>query len=116
MARTCGTTPFAAAEPLTVDERLQAAAQRHSEDMDANEFMGHVGSDGSGVGERATREGYTWSWIGENVAAGYTTPEGVMAAWLASPGHCSNVMRPEFVDLGVGRAGYSWTQVFARPR
>lgn len=114
-ARTCGSTRFEAATPLATDLRLQTAAQVHSGDMHANGFMNHVGSDGSDVGERVTRQGYTWSSVGENIAAGFGTPEAVMAAWLSSPGHCANVMRSSYAHLGVGRSGSFWTQVFARP-
>ena len=92
-----------------------AAAQRHSTDMDTTGFMGHTGSDGSTLSLRVEREGYAWRALGENVARGYVTPEAVMSAWLASDGHCANVMNPAFDELGLGLEGWSWTQVFARP-
>ncbi len=114
-ARACGDAWFEAVPPLAVDARLRMAAQLHSDDMHANGFMGHVGSDGSDVGDRVTRQGYGWSNVGENVAAGYGSPEAVMAAWLSSPGHCANLMRAAYVDLGLGRTGDFWTQVFGRP-
>lgn len=114
-ARACGGTWFDAVTPLAADDRLTAAAQLHSDDMHTNGFMGHVGSDGSDVSERVTRQGYVWTGVGENVAAGFGTPESVMAAWLSSPGHCANIMRASYVHLGLGRAGNAWTQVFARP-
>ena len=105
-----------ATQPLALESRLTAAAQTHSEDMHANRFLGHTGSDGSSLPERLAREGYAWLAIGENVAFGFHTPAGVMDAWLASPGHCRNVMSPDFTELGVGRSSVYWTQVFARPR
>jgi uncharacterized protein YkwD len=113
--RSCGSTRFEAAAPLVPDGRLHEAAQLHADDMHANGFMGHVGSDGSDVGERVARQGYAWSTVGENVAAGYATPDAVTAAWLASPGHCANVMRGSYAHLGLGRTGGLWVQVFARP-
>jgi len=114
--RTCGARgSFEAAQPLALEARLMVAAQRHSDDMHANGFMSHTGSDGSTLAQRVEREGYAWRALGENVARGYVTPEGVMSAWLASDGHCANVMNPAFVELGLGLEGWSWTQLFARP-
>lgn len=115
--RSCGTEGvFAAAAPLSLDVRLMAAAQKHSVDMHENGFMSHIGSDGSTLRQRVEREGYAWSRLSENVAWGYATPEGVMAAWLGSDGHCANIMDPQVSELGLGLEGVRWTQVFARPR
>ncbi|NNG35567.1 CAP domain-containing protein [Nakamurella sp. DB0629] len=41
---------------------------------------------------------------GENIAAGYLTPEAVMSAWMNSPGHKENILRPQFSIMGVGVA------------
>ena len=105
-----------AVPPLALEPRLSTAAQKHSDDMHANGFIGHTGSDGSTLENRLAREGYGWLAAGENVAYGFHTPEGVMSAWLSSPGHCRNIMHPDMTELGVGRSSLFWTQVFARPR
>lgn len=55
---------------------------------------------------------------GENIAAGYLTPEAVMAAWMNSPGHKENILRPQFTIMGVGAANSTdayrkyWVQNF----
>jgi len=114
--RTCGATAYAAAHPLVAEPRLMAAADEHSADMHQHGFIGHTGTDGSSVSQRVEREGYTWSRVGENVAWGYGSPEAVMGGWLSSPGHCANIMRPGYTEIGLGLAGTHWTQVFAHPR
>jgi uncharacterized protein YkwD len=114
--RTCGATAYAATHALVAEPRLMAAAQRHSADMHEHGFMGHTGSDGSSLRDRVEREGYAWSQLGENVAWGYGSPEAVMGGWLSSPGHCANIMRPGYGEIGLALAGTSWTQVFAHPR
>lgn len=115
--RDCGPAgTFPAAPPVVLEVRLGAAAQLHAEDMYEVQAISHTGSDGSSPGDRIAREGYDWLAWGENVASGFTTPESVMAAWLASPGHCANVMRDRYTELGVGRVGVYWAQLFARPR
>jgi len=115
VARTCGDERFAATGPVSLEARLARAAQLHSHDMLEHGFMGHTGSDGSDLRLRAERQGYDWSRLGENVAMGYPNPASVVAGWLGSPGHCANIMNPDFTELGVGLDGAYWTQLFGRP-
>ena len=97
-----------------------SAARQHSQDMAANNFFSHSGSDGLQVGNRVTATGYDWQTVGENIAAGYPTEANAVAALLESPGHCSNIMNPAFREFGsavefTSRVVYPsyWTQVFA---
>ena len=120
--RVCGTTNYTAAAPLKWDCKLQQAALGHSRDMAENDFFDHTGSNGLGPGFRIAQEGYQARTWGENIAAGYTTIESVIAAWLLSPGHCQNLMQTDFTDLGMAYVeasgstyGIYWTQVFATP-
>lgn len=122
--RSCGTQFFQAAAPLAWNEALGAAALAHSRDMAARRHMAHGGSDGSEVGMRATRAGYGWRTVGENIAAGQTSPREAVDGWIESPGHCANLMNPEFKEMGAGYAisrarmpGFAyWTQVFGVPK
>jgi len=114
-SRSCGEKHYSATTPLSLEARLARAAQLHSRDMRENGFMGHTGSDGSNIAVRANRQGYEWSRLGENVAWNYPTPASVVAGWLGSPGHCANIMNPQFTELGVGLDGPYWTQLFGRP-
>ncbi|WAX76818.1 CAP domain-containing protein [Streptomyces sp. KMM 9044] len=104
--------------PVKVNTTLTEAAQNHSEDMAASGSMSHAGSDGSSPADRITRAGYNWSTYGENVAYGYSTPEQVMAGWMASPGHKENILNCAFKEIGVGLAqpGDYWTQNFGTAR
>ena len=92
---------MSATHALTLSATLTKAAAAQAADMAANNYMGHRGSDGSEVGERVTRTGYRWSSVGENVAAGQPDAETVVKAWLDSPGHCENIMGPQFREMGV---------------
>ena len=42
--------------------------------------------------------------VSENTAALYGTPAGVVAAWMASPPHRANILRPNARAVGVGQA------------
>ena len=122
-ARTCGTTAMPAVSPLTWNDRLFSAGARHSRDMATNNYFSHTGLDGSTPSQRIAAEGYAWSWAGENIAAGQQTVTAVMNGWLASPGHCANIMRAEYRDVGVSCVqqngstyGKYWTMALARPQ
>ncbi|MGV9941076.1 CAP domain-containing protein [Streptomyces sp. NPDC003401] len=108
----------AGCSPVTLNTKLSQAAQAHSADMASHTTMSHTGSDGSDPGQRITRAGYLWSTYGENVAYGYSTPEQVMAGWMASAGHKRNILDCGFKEIGVGLAqpGNYWTQDFGTAR
>ncbi|GMF35815.1 unnamed protein product [Phytophthora fragariaefolia] len=105
---------------LCTNKKLQAAAQNHSNDMASKNFMSHAGSDGSTMSQRITAAGYKWSACAENVAAGQTTVDEVMTAWMASSGHRANILSTKYTMFGCGYAYkvtttylHYWTQDFA---
>ncbi|MCZ2525001.1 MULTISPECIES: CAP domain-containing protein [Streptomyces] len=104
--------------PLSLNDKLMAAAQAHSEDMAAHRNMSHTGSDGSSPSERIKRAGYTAGASAENVAYGYSTPEKVMDGWMTSDGHRRNILNCSYKDIGIGLAqpGNYWTQDFGTSR
>lgn len=83
---------------LHSSERLNRAAQQHTQTMVRSGYFGH----GSDFTQRFSTAGYDWRAAGENIAAGYTTPASVVAAWMASPDHCRNILSPAFRDAGTG--------------
>lgn len=120
--RTCGAERFDPAPPLTASPFLDRAAAVHAQDLAAHGTVDHRGSDGTYSGERVTRAGYTWRAVGENLAAGQRDADAVVAAWLASPGHCASLMSPHFAEMGIAFAlaprsnpAIYWAQVFAAP-
>jgi uncharacterized protein YkwD len=124
-ARQCGTRgAFAAAPALRWNGRLEAAAQGHAQDMMSNDFHSHTSSDGRDLRQRVEAQGYAWSRLAENIAAGQTTLAQVMQGWIDSEGHCANIMQPELVEIGVACADGSaastwpryWTMDLGTPR
>jgi len=121
---TCGVERKEPAPPMRWSEALQRAADAHVRDMAPQRggSIGHAGSNGSNVGQRAEGAGYRWSSVGENVAAGRATASATLAQWMASPGHCSNIMNPRFVDVAVAGLhlpgttyNHYWVMVLGRP-
>lgn len=121
--RTCGRQKFSAAPPVAWNEKLASAAHAHSRDMASRNYFRHESKDGSQVDIRASQAGYRWRSIGENIATGQGSPEQAVSGWLASPGHCVNIMNRNFTEMGAAYAvnpnsdtTIYWTQVFGTPR
>ena len=121
--RRCGTQAFAASPPLAPSATLARVARAHADDMAQRGYFDHTGADGSSPPERVTQGGYAWSIAGENLALGRMTAREAVDGWLASPGHCANIMDPRFTETGValatGRARDRptyWVQTFAAPQ
>jgi uncharacterized protein YkwD len=95
--------------PLTLNDRLAEAATVHTRDMVDHQYFAHVTPDGVDLVARVKPTSYIRSdksWIvGENLAWGtgpLATPRNIVAAWMASPGHRENVLRPVFREIGFG--------------
>ncbi|WP_275626767.1 CAP domain-containing protein [Pseudomonas sp. 273] len=121
-ARLCGGRRFAAARPLSWSPALGAAAQAHSRAMARGNYFAHRDPDGDTPADRARAAGYRGRQIGENIAAGQGSTSQAMASWLASPGHCANLMNPMFTQVGAAYAsearsdqGVYWTMLFGAP-
>ncbi|KAE8899505.1 hypothetical protein PF005_g3775 [Phytophthora fragariae] len=104
---------------LCTNSKLQSAAQGHSNDMAAKDYMSHTGSDGSTMSERISDSGYSWTAIAENVAAGQTDVDAVMTAWMNSAGHRANILSSKVTMFGCAYAynadstyQHYWTQDF----
>ncbi|WP_457637988.1 CAP domain-containing protein [Oceanithermus sp.] len=125
--RPCGNVCYRATTPLTRNSALDAAASKHAEDMAATGVLSHDTPEGAvnypagwDPGKRIEYEGYAWRRYAENIAEGQRDAQEVVADWLASPGHCANIMNPDLKDIGLGeKADESgviwWVQDFAAP-
>ncbi|OBS36428.1 CAP domain-containing protein [Pseudomonas syringae] len=120
--RMCGKRPFPSARPLSWNTTLETAAQEHSQSMASENYFTHRGFDNDSPADRARAAGYGGRQIGENIAAGQSTASKAMASWLASPGHCANLMNPMFTEVGAAYAtatnadyGVYWTMLFGAP-
>lgn len=112
----CGSQRFNATAPLAWNALLASAADGHSRDMANKNYFDHKDRDGYMPGDRAELAGYIARQVGENIAAGQDSARKVVDAWLASPGHCANLMNPQSRELGAGYAtdpksdgGIYWT-------
>ncbi|HEY0637193.1 MAG TPA: CAP domain-containing protein, partial [Pseudonocardiaceae bacterium] len=100
---------------LTVDDRLTAAAQGHSEDMARQDYFSHTSLDGRTFADRIRAAGYP-SPAAENIAKGQRSAQQVHDAWMNSAGHRANILNCSYTTIGVGLDpdGWYWTQNFGR--
>ncbi|WP_434685139.1 CAP domain-containing protein [Pseudanabaena minima] len=109
--------------PLKLSPQLTKAAQFHAVDMARNNYFSHTGLNGSSMVDRAKGTGYKYSALGENIAAGKSTPEGTIRQWMNSSGHRANILNAKFTEIGFGyenapnsRYRHYWVQVFGTPQ
>lgn len=107
--------------PLAYSDELSLAAGLHAQEMADLDYFSHTSQDGREFDDRIRDAGYDCAFCGENIAAGYSTPDTVVAGWMNSPGHRANILDPDFCDIGVGYAAeagstytHYWTQDFGR--
>jgi uncharacterized protein YkwD len=104
----------ASSAPLRLNPILNQVAQKHSDWMAINNRLDH--NEGPiTFAQRIQAAGYHWAGAGENIGAGYTSPEAMVAGWMNSPGHRANILNPHFNDVGFGMSHNYWTADFATP-
>jgi uncharacterized protein YkwD len=100
-ARRCGSQDFAAAGPLRWSPLLLDSAQHYAKDLAQRDRIDHVGEAARSLRLRLADAGYAMKSAGENLAGGPETLDEVITTWLASPGHCENLMWPSFSEAGL---------------
>ncbi len=89
--------------PLKGESLLQGAAAAHSAAMATRNFMMHCDPETlTSPFTRMTAAGYFYSSAAENIAAGYASPEAVIAGWMASTGHRTNLLSTAYREIGIG--------------
>ena len=95
----------AGAEPLTLDERLTAAAATHARDMSVQERPWHFGSDGSSPLDRVRQAGYEGRLVGEAISETYETELETLGAWMEE-----DITRRVILSPEARRMGFAWHQ------
>jgi len=119
----CGAQSFAPAPPLSLSGTLAGVALGHATDMAVHDYFEHQDLTGQSPADRVRAAGYHEKLVGENIAYGPQTVDEVVKGWLASPGHCENIMDARFSALGIAyaqgrteRHGLYWVMELAEPK
>jgi hypothetical protein len=89
---------------VTENHLLDQAAQAKAEDMAAHGYFSHVGPDGKAPWEWVKEAGYVYQNAGENLAVHFVDSSDVVNAWMESPSHRANIVKPVYTEIGVGVA------------
>ncbi|WP_250277281.1 CAP domain-containing protein [[Clostridium] colinum] len=104
---------------LKIDENLIRLSRQKSKDMAINNYFEHTSPVLGSPADVMRENNLTFNWMGENIAAGQTTPKEVVDSWMNSKSHRENILNPEAKYIGVGfyedknsSYNYYWTQQF----
>jgi|GEM_PF-1047046 len=101
---------------IKLNTELNNAAFNHSKDMNDNNYFDHEGLNGSNFSERSIKENYTGFPRSENIAKGYQNANDVHLGWMKSEGHKKNILLADITEMGLGKSGTLWTQIFGVSR
>jgi uncharacterized protein YkwD len=95
--------------PLIANVQLEQAAESHCNELIADDYFAHVSPSGETPVDRIRGTGYIPSptvgyVIGENLAWGtyqLSTPQSIVSAWIASPGHLANILESQYRETGI---------------
>lgn len=89
---------------VTSDPVLTEAAQASADDMASKGYFSHVTPDGKQPWYWLDAAGYQFSYAGQNLAVNFTDSTDVETAWMNSPTHRANIVKPEYTRVGIGVA------------
>lgn len=103
--------------PLMLNLQVQQAAEVRAEELVIK--FDHTRPDGRSCFTALDEYVDSYCRAGENIAAGYETPQSVMNGWMNSSGHKANILNKNFTEMGVGyyyndssTYGAYWVQMF----
>ncbi len=108
--------------PLQLGIPLIRAARAHARSMARLGYFGHTDPQEGGPAERVEHfdRAHRFTYIGENIAAGYESAATACQGWMQSSGHRQNILNPEYTHIGIGFGrggpfGRYYVQVFGAP-
>lgn len=89
---------------LSLNSRLQKAAQAKANHMVAHNYWSHTTPDGQEPWVFVENAGYSYQKAGENLAYGFATSAYAVVGWMNSPTHKANLLDSAFTEVGFGYA------------
>jgi len=86
--------------PLKLNATLSQAAAAKAQDMFSHDYWAHNSPQGKTPWSFIVNSGYKYTIAGENLAKNFSTSGGVVDAWMASPTHKDNIVKPGYQDIG----------------
>ncbi len=87
--------------PLTLNSKLNNAAQLKGKDMIADNYFAHTAPDGTTPWSFLKQAGYSYTAAGENLAMDFTEAESVHEALMNSESHRKNILNSKYKEMGI---------------
>lgn len=108
---------------LKENELLTKAAQNKAQDMASKGYFAHTSPEGKKPHNWLQDVGYVYQYAGENLAVNFADSKDVTLAWMNSPTHKANIVKPVYTEIGIGVASGTLAgketifvaQIFANP-
>lgn len=90
---------------LSVNQRLSAAARTHAVNMLCNNYLSHIGLDGSTPQSRVAAQGYAAILVLEDIYALHPAyginAQAAFNWWMNDPAHRADILNPETTEFGI---------------
>jgi hypothetical protein len=100
LAATNAQRQAAGLSPVVLNAKLSQAAAAKAADMFAKNYWAHNSPTGGTPWDFINGSGYRYTVAGENLAKNFSTSTGVVEAWMASPTHKANIVKPNYKEIG----------------
>lgn len=87
-------------QPLSYNSKLAIAAQKKAADMFTHDYWAHYSPQGRTPWDFVLDSGYSYEYVGENLAKNFLFSNNVVTAWMNSPTHRENIIKPEYTEVG----------------
>lgn len=86
---------------LKYNPQLAQIADSRISDMKNKHYFAHINPDNKGLKYFVEQADYNYLIVGENLAINYYDSQEVVQAWLESPSHRENILKPTFNEIGL---------------
>lgn len=87
--------------PLQPNSQLELAAKAKLADMFEFNYWNHYSPSKRAPWKFILDSQYSYQFAGENLGRDFNESAKLVSAWMASPGHRANILKPEYKDIGV---------------
>ncbi len=110
-------------EELKWSPELAESAKAKAKDMIEEDYFDHTSPEGESPWQEIKKTGYKFSYVGENLAFNYSSPEQTHQGLMNSEGHRENILSSDYTEVGIsaikgtidGEDGYVVVEHFGRP-
>ncbi len=86
---------------LSVNARLTQAAVNKAANLLTEQYFAHTSPEGKRFSQWIKDVNYKYFYVGENLAIDFSDEQSLFLAWLDSPTHKDNIIKPQYQEIGI---------------